>query len=371
MLLIHKHVLKEYFKRSSRCFAFFLLSLFALPLSVFAATLSLEPASGEYGPGDMFIVTVRLDTPINECVNAASVELFYPKDWVRPTAISKGESLFSLWVEEPNINEERGLITFSGGIPAGYCGRVQGDPGKTNILLRIVFTLPGNMIGGKVTSVPEPLVFSFGEGSRVLANDGMGTNMPLQLESTTLTRLLVSPGIRNEWVDIVRADDIPPDEFTVTIERDPNILEGKYFLAFTTVDKQSGIEHFAVREDDPERLGFVRGAPKPAEFVRSPSLYYYELSDQELKSRITVRAVDKARNYTDKVLPPTRGDYSRMTMNEQVSRAESLPWMITGGVFLFTLLCVGAFLFIRSRRRVAKPVASPSSREPVNDDHAE
>lgn len=368
MLLMSKHVLKEYLKNSSRYFALFLLSCFAFPLSVFAATLSLEPGSGEYGPGDMFIMTVRLDTPVNECVNAASVELFYPKDWVRPTAISKGESLFSLWVEEPNTNEERGIITFAGGIPAGYCGRVQGDPGKTNILLRIVFTVPGNMIGGKVTSTPEPLVFSFGEGSRVLANDGMGTSLPLAFEGTTLTRLLVSPGIRNEWVDIVRADDIPPDEFAVTIEHDPNILGGKYFLAFTTVDKQSGIEHFAIREDDPERLGFVRGAPKPAEFVRSPSLYYYELSDQELKSRITVRAVDNARNYTDKVLPPSHGDYSRLTMSEQVSRAKSLPWVIAGGATLLVVLLVAALLFIRSRR-TAKRTASSS--HDLTDDHHE
>ncbi len=365
---MYTHRLGECWKRSSRYFAFFLVSLFALPLSVFAATLSLEPASGDYGPGDMFIVTVRLDTPINECMNAASVELFYPKDWVRPTAISKGESLFSLWVEEPNIDEERGLITFAGGIPAGYCGRVQGDPGKTNILLRVVFTIPGNMIGGRVTSTPEPLVFSFGEGSRVLANDGMGTNMSLELKGTTLTRLLVSPGIRNEWVDIVRADDIPPDEFTVTIERDPNILGGKYFLAFTTVDKQSGIEHFAVREDDPERLGFLRGVPKPAEFVRSPSLYYYELSDQELKSRITVRAVDNARNYTDKVLAPIHGDYSRLTMSEQVSRAKDLPWMIVGGVILLVVLLAGVLIVIRLRRN-AKRIASPS--RDLTDDHHE
>src|SRR4051812_20788407 len=40
------------------------------PFIANAATLYLDPSSGNYGPGDTFIVSVRLQTD-SECVNAA------------------------------------------------------------------------------------------------------------------------------------------------------------------------------------------------------------------------------------------------------------------------------------------------------------
>jgi hypothetical protein len=341
-------------------------ALFFAPSFVAAATLALDPSEGEYGPGDMFIVTIRLDTPVSECVNAASVELFYPTDWMKPTAISKGESLLTLWVEEPKIDTAKGLISFSGGIPAGYCGRVQGDPGESNVLAKVVFTIPGNMIGGKVATGPVPLALSFGPKTSVLMNDGMGTPAPLSLKTATLTRLLTSKGLTNEWLDIVHADNLPPDSFSVSVLRDPNMFEGKYFLAFTTVDKQSGVHHFEVREDDPDRLEFVRGGKERAEFVISPSPYYYELADQELRSRITVRAVDNARNHTDQIVAPLRGEYSRNDTAQTTQTTRSAWWLWLLGVIAVLFAGLAAFLV---RRRHAR--ASDSIPYQEQDNHAQ
>ena len=105
-----------------------------LPSTLFAATLSLDPVEGSFGPGDMFVVTVRVDTDKDECINAADVAVAFPKDLVKVSAVSKGESLMTLWTDGPLIENEKGSVSWSGGIPGGYCGRVLGDPGKTNIL---------------------------------------------------------------------------------------------------------------------------------------------------------------------------------------------------------------------------------------------
>src|SRR3989344_881302 len=277
----------------------------ALPVA-YAATLSIDPPDGNFGPGDTFVLTVRLDTAHDECVNAASIVVNYPTDWMKASAISKGESLFTLWPEEPMIDLDNGVVRFDGGIPAGYCGRVQGDPGKTNILAKIIFTIPGNMIGGKTASGPEALAVTFGTETKVLLNDGFGTQAPLTLVSGAYVRELNSLGMKNEWIDLVLEDTTPPELFRIELAKEANTFQGKYFIIFSTVDKQSGVDHYEVSEDDPEQFGFVRGKKyEKALFVTAKSPYV--LIDQELKSRVTVRAYDHARNISEAILPPQNG----------------------------------------------------------------
>lgn len=345
-------------------FTLCVVGLSIVPQTLFAASLSLDPTEGSYGPGDMFMVTIRLDTTVDECVNVAMVELKYPQDWMRATVVSKGESLLSLWTDEPVIDQEHGAVTFSGGIPAGYCGRVQGDPGKTNILARVVFNIPGNMIGGKTATGPVPLHLSFGSTTAVYLNDGFGTPAKLQTTGANFVRTMVSGQLKNEWLDVVHGDTIPPDAFTVSVEHDPNMFEGRYFLAFSTVDKQSGVHHFEVKEDDPGKLDFIRGENERAEFITSPSLYYYELKDQELKSRITVRVYDNARNYTDRIIAPLRGSYARVEGAPAPTPASQPSWLIYGSLPLLLVLGAGYYL---SARRKSTESGSPDIPAVVQD----
>src|SRR6185369_401021 len=116
----------------------FLLS--ASPASASAASLYLDPGSGTYGPGDTFILNVRLNNE-GECINAANVVLTYPTASLRAADFSKGGSILSLWVIEPQIDTKAGTVTFAGGIPGGYCGRIAGDPSLTNVIGKVVFTV--------------------------------------------------------------------------------------------------------------------------------------------------------------------------------------------------------------------------------------
>lgn len=297
---------KQYFSVGIFVLNFLLLTAYyLLPTHVFAATLSIDPEILTVGPGDTFIATIRLDTLSDECVNAVSIELYYPSDWMNASAVSKGESLLTLWADEPFVDREHGRVFLSGGIPAGYCGRVQGDPGKTNILAKIIFSIPGNMIGGKTATGELPLAIMFGSSTRVLLNDGFGTPAPLFFNNAAYRRTLTSQGMKNEWLDMVHTDNIPPDLFTITVQHDTHAFEGKNFIVFSAVDKQSGVHHYEVTEDDPINLGFSYGKKIKSSFIVATSPYV--LTDQTLQSRIIVRAYDHAGNMQEAIHAPTNG----------------------------------------------------------------
>lgn len=309
----------------------FLVTFFALmPSALFAATLSLDPAHGSFGPGDMFVVTVRIDTDKDECINASDIAVLFPPDLVKVTAVSKGESLMTLWTDGPLIENEKGKVSWSGGIPGGYCGRVLGDPGKTNILGKVVFSV----LGIKEKAGEVPMGFSFASSTKVLQNDGFGTMATLSTKDATLTRVLRASGVKNEWLDIVHADTVPPDSFDVSVHHDPNTLGGKYFIIFSTVDKQSGVDHFEVMEDDPSRIGFVRGSNEHARLETAASPYV--LFDQSLKSRVTVRAIDNAGNVEEAILPPSNGTFSVYAANDTGALAgeyQDLWWFMLVALF--------------------------------------
>ena len=314
---------------------------------VHAATVSIDPQKGSFGPGDTFVLTVRLDLGLDECVNAATVELVYPKDLVNASAVSKGESLLTLWPSEPMVDQAQGLVSFSGGIPGGYCGRVQGDPGKTNILAKIVFSIPGTPVS-KMASGPVSLDMTFGANTQVLLNDGFGTPAPLTFIGGAYMRTLTNSGASNEWLDIVHADTTPPDIFTATISQDPKTFQGKYFLVFSAIDKQSGVHHFEVQEDDPKRFGYIRGKYEKTSFVNATSPYV--LRDQELGSRIIVRAIDHAGNVQEAIVAP-KGE-NTMT-KASGGRVSSSWWYALGGLVLLLVIAVFVYIF----RKKAPPVS--------------
>ena len=315
------------------------------PATVFAATLTIDPASGEFGPGDTFVLTVRVDPLDGECINAVAAEINYPKDWMRAVAVSKGESILTLWPDEPTVDTARGSVYFNGGTPAGYCGRVLGDPGKTNVLAKIVFSIPGNMIGGKVATGPEPLLLTFGPKTQVLLNDGFGTPAPLETVGGSYIRTMSSVGHANEWTDIVHADNISPDLFTVSVEQDRQTYQGKYFIVFSTLDKQSGVHHYEITEDDPNHFGFVVNKKEPALAVTAKSPYL--LTDQTLSSRIIVRAFDHAGNMQEALVSPK--SHSGAPIASESAGSNMMMWI--AGILIGLLVIFGAFWFLGRREK--------------------
>lgn len=267
--------------------------LFFVPFVSQAATLRFDPVTKDVGAGDVFVANIRIDVAPDECVNAASIAVSYPTNLLRLNTLSRGESIFTLWIDE-KIDHDLGQVSFTSGIPAGYCGRTAGDPGNTNIIGKLAFQYVGNQ------GNPDALV-QFLPETEVILNDGLGTKAELNVSNLTVKSSIAGTK-KNEWLDIVNQDTFPPEPFTSEIIQDVTLEDKPYILVFDTTDKQSGVEHYELVEEDPKSFGFRFGSRVKAKMsiAKSP----YVLQDQTLSSRIVVRAYDHAGNYEESILPP-------------------------------------------------------------------
>ncbi|KKW37039.1 MAG: hypothetical protein UY81_C0006G0013 [Candidatus Giovannonibacteria bacterium GW2011_GWA2_53_7] len=233
-----------------------------------------------------------------------------------------------------------------GGVPAGYCGRVLGDPGRTNILAKVIFSVPGFQVGGSPIERDTPFLIVVATGTSVLLNDGAGTSANIKKGSLSLTRLLGGSGV-NEWTAQVHNDTLPPDPFTPEVNHDANTFAGKYFLVFSAVDKQSGMNHFEITEEDPLHPGYARGGSQLIAPITATSPYV--LKDQDLRSVIVVTAIDNAGNRQRIALPPSVG-----TSTDQMGLGFGSVWIWALGVFVFLLLAFGVW---RYAQRTQAPTA--------------
>lgn len=323
--------------------------------SVQAATLYMDPSSGEVKRGDTLVVSVRLDTDEGECVNTVDAVIHYSEN-IQPVDTSRGTSILSMWIEEPTIDTQNRTISFAGGIPNGYCGRIAGDPRLTNVVVDLLFRSPGLQIGstesGKVATI------NFSDQTRVLLNDGFGTDAPTRLFGAQYT-LSDRAGNRliNEWGDIVTSDNVPPEEFSISLQRTPNAFSNRHFIVFNTTDKQSGIDHYEVIEEPLESAFLFDWGANDAPWVRARSPYVLE--DQSLNSTIRVKAIDKAGN-----------EYIATLVPEESARGISgngvlLLALIGAGLCIF-LIAAGVFVVLQKRRR-REEVSDDYEDEPITD----
>ncbi len=276
-------------KREEKFFTF-LICILAFSFLIFnscqAAILYLEPSMAEYKVGEIFVLENRIDLEPNENINVVEVNLKYPKDLLEVIDLSFGNSILTVIPHQPIINRDEGTISFAGGIIGGYTGQIPGDPGKSNLLAKIIFKSKDIIKGsGKI---------EFLETSQVLLNDGLGTPTKLTLKSALINISEDKPLIvKNEWQEELEKDKIPPESFEIKIQNDPSIFDGKYFIVFFTTDKQTGIDHYEVSETKNKDKENWQRAESP-----------YLLADQTLKSFIKVKAIDKAGNQRIEILPP-------------------------------------------------------------------
>ena len=259
-----------------------------------AASLYIDPASTTMSRGDSITMAVRLDTDeaAGECVNAIDATINYDSS-IQPVDISRGASIFSVWVEEPTIDQEARTISFAGGLPNGYCGRIDGDPRLSNVVVEIVFRSPGLQIGGG--SEVNSATVAVSPESVAYLNDGLGTAVPLRAFASIINlERGAGAEIVDPWREQVQTDTTPPQQFSIELVRDDKAFNGEYFIVFNTADKETGISHFEVMEEPVSDSGRFSwgGADAPWVETRSP----YVLTDQSLNSIIRVRALDKAGN---------------------------------------------------------------------------
>lgn len=248
--------------------------LWSMPSGLFAASMSFEPFSVVANQVKPFSTTVVLNTQ-SQSINAIDGTILISEQLASGITISDSGSVVTYWVQRPEWNAEKRTITFSGTIPGGYTG-------QAGILFTIIFA---PRTGTEVTNAA--VIAS----ANSYLNDGLGTPARVTVSSFSLATDGAAPvnqDISDQlFLDESRPDNIPPEIFSPQLARDDNVFDGKWFINFATIDKQSGISHYEIQETRSGRI-----SPGNWKLAQSP----YLLTDQDLHSFIYVVAVDRQGN---------------------------------------------------------------------------
>ena len=127
------------------------------------ASVSFSPRSGSFVEGSTFEVPVLINTNGNN-INALDIKINF--DPVRMTIVnpSSGKSIIGVWVSPPTYDNAHGTVNFTGVIPDGI---------TTAAGLVATITFKAQSLG--------PAKLNIQSTSHVLLNDGLGTEMRLDL----------------------------------------------------------------------------------------------------------------------------------------------------------------------------------------------
>jgi len=236
-----------------------------LPQFVFAADIFFEAKINEVRIGEQFEVNLFVNTP-EEGINAFEGEITFPNDLVKVEEIRDGNSIVNFWIDKPEV--QNGAIVFSGITPGGF----QGNKG---LFFSVVFETKSEGVAR----------FEIND-ARVLRNDGTGSQAVLTIAPFEMT---ISSEASVVVPVVTKVKDIElPESFAPEISRDESIANGKWFVVFATQDKASGIDHYKIKETQ-QRFLYIF-----SKWISGESPYV--LQDQELKSYVFIKAVDKAGN---------------------------------------------------------------------------
>jgi len=140
------------------------------------ASLYLSPTQGAFEVGSTFNVSVYVNTGGIDA-NAVKLDLAFPSDKLQVVSPSTGDSFITIWITQPKYSNVDGTLSFQGGLPS---------PGiNTSAGLISTITFRAKSPGTAVLSVLDT--------SRVLANDGEGTDMLTAFGNAQYTFTMPSP----------------------------------------------------------------------------------------------------------------------------------------------------------------------------------
>lgn len=251
-------------------FAFFFL-LHLAPAR--AADLFFAPEKSA-GGDNQFKIGVFLKTA--EPLNAVEGKIHFSTDLLELQDVADGDSIINFWIDRPTA-VAAGAVSFSGITPGGFTG-------ERGHLFSLGFLIKREGSGVfKITA------------ARALRNDGAGTAADLQTFDAPFVVSKKTAGLPAPVPETKPAAP-PPEPFRPQISRDRGVFDGQWFAVFATQDKTSGIDHYEIKES---RLG-IFSIFQGWTTANSPAL----LKDQDLRSRIFIKAIDKAGKIRVEELPP-------------------------------------------------------------------
>jgi len=241
---------------------------FSVPFKSYAADIFFGVNNKEVNLDSKFEVGIFLDTQADN-INAIEGTIMFPSNSLEFQEVFTGNSNITFWVQQPALIA-KDSVSFSGMIPGGFTG-------TKGYLFSLIF---------KATKKGQVTINSNNE--KIYLNDGQGSLVDIK-EAPLMLDIVEKEGGQN-FVPLY--DPNPPELFEPQVSWDENIFEGKWFLAFVTQDKGSGIDHYEVMEGG--QFGSFASLFSKKQWIVAESPYL--LQDQSLESVIYVKAVDKAGN---------------------------------------------------------------------------
>ncbi len=244
-------------------FSLTLASASAFSLTAQAATISNNPLS-DVGAKDVFVIDILLDTE-GESINTVdgTIKLSSPLAVTEVRDISVAGSAVSLWPRKPSLSEKGDVISFAGGIPGGVVG-------KAIPLFKVI-----------VSVNRESELKIQASDIKAYVNDGKGTALDVVAKFSPVSIGIAKAVPVDSWKENISSDNTPPEPFEIKLLQDKSIYSNNLYISYGTIDKDSGVSHYEVKEGrrEPVRAGET-----------------YVLIDQSVKTNITVTAYDKAGN---------------------------------------------------------------------------
>jgi hypothetical protein len=258
-------------------------------------SLSLSPNNGEVIINETFDLSVFLNT--NEhSINTIELNIKYPPDKLQMVSSSTGKSIIGIWTSLPKYNNQEGTISLVGGIPNGIS--------VSNGLVS-TFTFRAKTVGRAVVKF---------EKTRVLLNDGLGTELPTQNNSSIFDLILPPPAgptvissthpDQTKWYRDTNAylswsDEDGAEGFSYTLSNEPietpdsiaeglrfdtvykNLSEGRHYFHIRTLrgGQWGGTTHYALNIDPNPPAEFVIEIIPSAKTTRRQPVFEFATTD--------------------------------------------------------------------------------------------
>lgn len=176
-------------------------------------TLYFKPTEGQYTVGSTFSTALFIDTATS--INVEDVDIVFPTNNLEVLSISKSNSINSLWTEEPNFDNNKGVISFMGGIYSpGFVGkegkiltinfRVKKE-GNAQLKLDQIHIFADDGSGTELLANAKSALFGLSKQPTVPANLGTGHsdfNGDGKVDSTDLSIMLSARGTNRKAQDL-------------------------------------------------------------------------------------------------------------------------------------------------------------------------
>lgn len=217
------------------------------------ASIYFSPSQGTFEVGNTFAVSIFVNTG-GQDINAVRLDLSFPSDKLQVVNPTAGNSFITLWIAQPEFSNTEGTLYFEGGLPS------PGINTSAGLITTVVFR----------TKAPGEAVISAQNTSRVLANDGKGTDLLTSFGQGRYILSIPAPegpiitssshGDQNKWyqnnnpIFIWELESLfSPIEYSWSFNEDPqDIPDNEADGQQTTTaykDIQSGIWYFHVKAE--------------------------------------------------------------------------------------------------------------------------